>query len=83
MPTTYAGLVTKILEIVNLLILFIFGFAFVYLMWKIIDTWILNSADESKREEGKKYAMSAVLVFVLGISAWGIVTIIKEAVFGT
>ncbi len=81
-PTTYKMLVGDIIDIINILIPTLFGLLFVYLIWKVIDAWILNAGDENKREEGKKYVTIAVLVFVLMISAWGIVFMLRRSLFG-
>tara|TARA_B100000508_G_scaffold140846_1_gene143814 strand:- start:239 stop:502 length:264 start_codon:yes stop_codon:yes gene_type:complete len=81
-PTTYSGFVSLVIDIINVLITTIFAFLFVYLIWKIIDTWILNAGDQAKREAGKKYALSAVIVVVLMMSAWGIIAMIKQSLFG-
>lgn len=81
-PTTFAEFVNLIIGLINTAIPVLFGVVFVYLVWKVFDSWILNAGDESKREEGKKYALTAVLVLVLMISAWGIVVMIKESLFG-
>ena len=82
-PTTYSGLVEEIIKIINLIIPAIFAVIFVYFVWKVIDAWIINAGDEKKRAEGKQYAMIAVLVFVLMVSAWGIVAMVKSSLFGS
>lgn len=81
-PTTYSGFVNIVIDIINIIITFLFAALFVYLIWKVIDTWILNGGDQAKREAGKKYALSAVIVAVLMVSAWGIVAMIKQSLFG-
>ena len=52
---TYSGLVNGIIEIIGLIIPAIFALAFLYLVWKLIDAWIINAGDETKRTEGKTY----------------------------
>lgn len=81
-PTDFASLVDLFLGIVNLAVPFIFAVVFVFLVWKIIDSWVINAADQNKRAEGKQYALLAVLVFVLMISTWGIVTMLRLSIFG-
>ncbi len=81
-PTTFGGLVDFILGIINMMIPAFLGIIFLVLVWKIIDAWIINAADEKKREEGKRIALVATLVFVLIISAWGIVAMIRQSIFG-
>lgn len=81
-PTTFAGLVDFILGFINILIPGIFGVIFLYLVVKIIDAWILHADDEKKREEGKRMMITAVVVFVIMVSVWGIVTLIRNSIFG-
>jgi hypothetical protein len=81
-PTTFAGLVDELLGLINIIIPVIFGFIFVFLIWKIFDAWVINAADERKREEGKKYAVVSVIVVVVMTMIWGIVTLLRESIFG-
>mgnify|MGYP001472445378 CR=1 FL=1 len=81
-PTTYSGFVALVIDIINVLITALLGLLFVYLIWKIIDTWILNAGDQAKREAGRKYAVSAVVVLIVMVSAWGFVAMIKQSLFG-
>ena len=81
-PSTYTEFVELIVDIVNLAIPLLFGCLFIYFIWKMIGAWILNPGDQAKREEGKRYLGSAILVFVLMVSAWGIVALIKQSLFG-
>lgn len=81
-PTTFKGLVGFIIDFINILIPTLFTLLFVYIVWKIIDAWILNAGNEEKREEGKSLVTTAVLVFVLMVMAWGVVALIKQSLFG-
>lgn len=81
-PTTFSGLVDHILGIINIIIPTIFAVVFLFLCWKIFDAWVLNAADEKKREEGKRLALVAALVFTLIIITWGIVAMIRQSIFG-
>lgn len=81
-PTTFKGLVGFIIDFINILIPTLFALLFVYIVWKIIDAWILNAGNEEKREEGKSLVTTAVLVFVLMVMAWGVVSLIKQSLFG-
>ncbi len=80
-PTTYKGLVGSIIDIINLIIPALFAVVFVFFVWKMIDSWVINAGDQVKQEEGKKYATAAVITFVIMITAWGIVKMIKESLF--
>jgi hypothetical protein len=50
-------------------------------MWKIVDAWIINADNDTKRAEGKALAFSAVIVMVVMASIWGILTILQSALF--
>jgi len=80
-PTTYAGLVNRIIELINIIVPGIFALIFVYFVWKIIDAWVINAGDETKRKEGKQYAATAFIVFIVMISVWGIVAMIRNSLF--
>jgi hypothetical protein len=81
-PTSFAELVGFIIGFINLLIPVLFGLLFLFIIWKVIDAWIINAANDEKRKEGKQLLIVAILVFVLMISAWGVVALIKESFFG-
>jgi hypothetical protein len=81
-PTTYIGLVGIIVDIIGLLVIALFAFSFVYFIWKMVDCWVLNAGEPTKREDGKKYALSAVIALVVMVSVWGIVAMLRASVFG-
>ncbi len=69
-------------NIFNLAIGFIIATVFVIMIWKIFDAWVINAADEKKREEGKQIAIVAAVVMVVVLSVWGIVRLIQQSIFG-
>jgi hypothetical protein len=81
-PTTFAGLVSGLLGLVNVVIPAILAVVFLFLVWKIIDSWIINAGDEKKLDEGKQYAVAAVFIMVLLTITWGIVALIRSSIFG-
>jgi hypothetical protein len=52
-----------------------------FIVWKIIDAWILNVGDEKKRSEGKNLVVIGVIVFVIMVSIWGVVQLIRSSLF--
>jgi hypothetical protein len=81
-PADYVTLVNMLIYFINVLITALFAIIFLYFIWKMIDCWVINAGDETKQTEGKRYAVSAVVTFVLAISAWGIVAMIQSTLFG-
>jgi hypothetical protein len=81
-PTTFAELVYMSGDILNLAIRFMMAGVFVFVVWKIIDAWVINAGDEKKREEGKQTAIVSVFVMVILAIVWGLVSLLKQSVFG-
>lgn len=81
-PSTFKELVNLLLGLINIIIPTILAFIFLFLVWKVIDSWVISAGDESKREEGKQYALVATIVMVLMVIAWGIVAMIRSSIFG-
>ena len=80
-PTTYSGLIAMIIDFINVLIPAMFALLFLFFIWKMIDSWILHAGDPAKVQEGKMFAVTAILVLVVAISVWGIVALIRTSFF--
>jgi TRAP-type mannitol/chloroaromatic compound transport system permease small subunit len=75
----YAELVDELIGFINVLIPAMFALLFVYFIWKMIDSWVLHAGDPNKVQEGKMFAVTAVIVLVVALSVWGIVAIIRTS----
>ena len=80
-PTTFAELVAFFLDLINQIIPLLMGAVFVYLIWKLIDAWIIHADDTSKVEEGKTIVITGVIVFVIMVSIWGILSLLRRSLF--
>lgn len=78
-PTTFAELVSFFLGLINMIIPLLMGAAFLFIMWKLVDAWIIHADDTSKVEEGRTIAMTGVIVFVIMISIWGIIAMLQNS----
>ena len=78
-PTTFAELVAFFLGLINQIIPLLMGAAFVYLIWKLIDAWIIHADDANKVEEGRTIIMTGAVVFVVMASIWGILSILRHS----
>lgn len=81
-PTNFSELVNLLLELINILIIVLLSLVFLYFVWKTIDAWVIRVGDAERREAGKQHAIAAVIAFVVLISAWGIVTLLRTSIFG-
>jgi hypothetical protein len=78
---TYEGFVNGVVNLIELAIPALFGALFVYFVWKVTDAWIINAGDETKRREGKQYAIAAIIAFVVMVTVWSLVRLILNSLF--
>lgn len=82
MPRDFAELVDMFLGFIELLVPFVFSLALLVIVWKIIDSWVINAGDVKKTEEGRKYAVWGVVVLVVMSTVWAVVRLIRSSIFG-
>ena len=75
-PSTFSELVAFFLGLINQIVPLIFALAFLFIVWKLIDAWIIHPDDGSRREEGKTIIITGVIVLVLMLSVWGILNML-------
>lgn len=78
-PTSLSGLVAFFIGIINTIIPLIIAAAFLVIIWKIIDAWVIHPDDSSKVEEGKTIAITGVFVMVIMLSVWGILNLLVKS----
>lgn len=81
-PTTYAGAVDFVISFINILIPAGFALVFAYMVWKVVDCWVIHAGDPAKVAEGRVFAVTAVLVLVVALSFWGIVALVRTSFLG-
>ena len=55
------------------------AFALITFFWGVFKYFIWNKESESEKMEGRKYAMWGIIGFVIILSLWGLVNILREA----
>lgn len=81
-PRNFAELVDLLVGMLSLIIPLIFTLALLFIIWKIVDSWILNADNTSKVDEGRQYALWGVLVLVVMSAIWGILALLRSSIFG-
>ena len=86
-PTTSGGINTQALQpyatsiqslINDLIVPVILAIAFLVFLWGVYKYFIQGAASDSDREEGRKFALSGIIGFVLIFSLWAIVNILMD-----
>jgi hypothetical protein len=54
----------------------IFGLVFLVFVWGIVNYFFLHPGDETKRTEGKNFALWGILGMVVLFSVWGLVNLL-------
>lgn len=81
-PSNFAELVGQFIDILSLVIPFLFGLSLLVIIWKIVDAWIINAGDTAKIEEGRNVALWGIIVLVIMSGIWAILRILRVSVFG-
>lgn len=68
---------TGIVGLLNTVVVpLIFTLAFAFFIWGMVNYFFLNGTNETKREEGKQFAIWGILGMVVLLSVWGLVSIL-------
>jgi len=81
-PSNFAELVGVFIDILSLVIPFIFGLSLLIIIWKVVDAWIINGGDADKIEEGRNVALWGIIVLVIMSGIWAILRILRSSIFG-
>lgn len=81
-PTTFAELVNFFIGVINQLIPLLIALTFLFIIWKLVDTWIIHADDETKRSDGKMIAFVGVVVMFVMVSIWGILSFLQTSLVG-
>jgi len=79
--SNFADLVNVLIGFILLLIPLLFGLTILFVVWKLIDAWIINAGDEGKVSEGKQIALAAVIGLVVMSGIWGILRALQASLF--
>jgi hypothetical protein len=77
----FSDLVATFIEMISLLIPLIFAITLLFIVWKVIDAWIIHGGDESKVEDGKNTIFVGVIALVVMSGIWGILSILQSSLF--
>ena len=68
---------TGIIGIINVVIVpVIFALSFLVFIWGIMNYFFLNGGNETKRSEGRQFALWGILGMVVLFSVWGFVSLL-------
>lgn len=68
-----------LIGLISSVIPLIFGLTLAVIVWKVIDAWVLNAADDAKISEGKKTVLIGLIVLVVMTGIWGILAVLQSS----
>ena len=77
----FKGLVAVFLDIIDVLVLFVFGITLLAFLWGMTRSWILGAGDAEQIKKGKSIALTSVVVMVVMASVWGILALLRATLF--
>lgn len=79
----FAGLVETLIEIINnALIPLLIACLLVFIIYKVIDVFLIHADDEQKRADGRRLLVISVVVMSVIIAIWGIIAFLRVSIFG-
>ena len=76
----FKWLLGTFIELIDVLVMFIFALTFVVVLWQIINAWIINGGNEMKVKEARAIIFIGVIVLAIMASVWGIVALLQSSI---
>lgn len=77
--TYLEGYKKSIVGIINtILVPVLMAIAFIVFLWGVYKYFIYGASNEGEKAEGRKFALWGVIGFVIILSLWGLVNIVKD-----
>ena len=80
-PEDFAGVVGWVANFATLLVPFIIGLTFLYILWGIAQAWIINGGNEESTQTGKTILLTGIIGLTVMVGMWGIVSLVRNAIF--
>ena len=80
-PQDFAGVVDWVANFATLLVPFIIGLTFLYIIWGIAQAWIINGGNEESAQTGKTILLTGIIGLTVMVGMWGIVSLVRNAIF--
>ena len=79
--SNFSDVVSEFIHIFALLVPLIFGLTLLYIVWKVIDAWIIHAGDHHAIEDGKNTIIVGIIALVVMSGIWGILSILQSSLF--
>lgn len=80
-PVTFKSVVNVVIGLINTVIPFLIGVAFVLVIWGIFK-YVAAGGDNEKIAEGRRVIIWGVFTLFIMLSFWGLVTVVCTSLFG-
>lgn len=80
-PRDFAGVVSWVADFATLLVPFIIGLTFLFIIWGIAKAWIIDGGNEESTQTGKTILLTGIIGLTVMVGMWGIVSLVRSAIF--
>ena len=77
----FSDVVAVLINMISLAIPIIFAITLLYIIWNVVDAWIIHGGDEAKIENGRNTVLIGVLALVVMSGIWGILNMLASSLF--
>jgi len=81
-PQNFSQLVENFIDVLSLIVPVLFSLSLLFIVWKIIDAWVIHSDEPAKVQEGKTLVIVGIVVLVIMSGIWGVLRILRGSLFG-
>jgi hypothetical protein len=80
-PTDFKSLVAMLVDLIGMLVILTFALTFLAFIWGVVKGWIFHGAEAEGVESGKNVVIASIIAFVVMVSIWGILAMLKASLF--
>ncbi len=80
-PRDFAGVVSWVANFATLLVPFIIGLTFLFIIWGMAKAWIIDGGNEESTQAGKTILLTGIIGLTVMVGMWGIVSLVRNAIF--
>jgi uncharacterized membrane protein len=80
-PQNFAEVVGWVANFAKLLIPFIIGLTFLYVIWGLAKHWVIDGGSEESAQTGRMVLITGVIGLTVMVGLWGLVSLVRSAIF--
>ncbi len=80
-PQNFQEVVGFITGFIGILVPVVIALTFIYVLWGIVHSWIIKGGSQEGVDSGKMVVVTGIIGLTVMVGIWGIVSLVKSAIF--